>query len=262
MPNWPITGPFGVLLQELSSELYRVGLTLLIHQRSPDEDLGQVFSALTPTAVVAIGEMSKSDVEFAARRGIAVTPFMGSVAHQTDISALKQSEIGELQAQHLLSYGHQSLAYVLPANTTLDWFSLPRLEEAKRVAEAAGADFREVRLPLADADATRDLLIELVRHDVTGVCAYNDEVALALLLEAAGQGLAVPKELSIIGVDDSPLSVLIKPKLTTIGFDLASEAQRLARVLLQHDEDNGAKPVLSSLLAVRDRETVGKPISR
>ena len=257
MPHWPITGPFGEFLQELSSEFYQVGLTMLIHQRSPGEDLGQVFGSLTPTAVVAIGEMTEADVELAARRGISVTPFMGQVPDREDVSGLKQSNIATLQTQFLLDHGHKSLAYVLPANEGLDWFSQPRLQAAVRTAERGGASLTQVRLdPVSDLSAATQLL-GLVNAGVTGVCAYNDEVALALLLAAAEVGVAVPTQLSVIGVDDLPLCVLVKPHLTTIAFDFSTEAKRLARILLGQEAETSPPPA-STILTVRERDSVGR----
>lgn len=255
LPNWPITGPFGVLLQQLSSELHAVGLTMLFHQRSPAEDLAQVFGALTPTAVVAIGELSQAEVDLADRRGIAVTSFMGNVPGREDVATLRQSEIGKFQAEVLIRHGHRSVAYVSPADRTLDWFSKPRLEAAREQVGQAGGRLIHFRVPANDESRVRAWLAQATADGVTGICAYNDEVAFALMMTGADEGLTVPEDISLIGVDDTPFSRLTRPALTTIGFRLAKEAKRLAATITG-TLDGRARPPASTQLALRNRGTV------
>ncbi|MEU0314118.1 LacI family DNA-binding transcriptional regulator [Nocardioides sp. NPDC006273] len=256
MPDWPITGPFGVLLREVSSELNAVGLTMLFHQRSPGEDLTQVFGALTPRAVVAIGELSQAEVDIADRRGIAVTSFMGDVPNREDVSALKQTEIGKLQADALIKHGHTSLAYVSPADRALDWFSTPRLEGARNQLSQAGGRLIHWRLPSGNnGSAVRKWLTQATANGLTGICAYNDEVAFALMMAASAEGLSVPADVSVVGADDSPLSRLTRPALTTIAFRLTKEAQRLAAIVTDSVKEQ-AKPRPSTLLMLKVRESV------
>jgi DNA-binding LacI/PurR family transcriptional regulator len=254
LPNWPITGPFGVLLQELSAELSAVHLTMLLHQRVPGEDLTQVFGSLTPAAVLAIGELSQAEVDLADRRGIAVTSYMGQVPGRTDVSALRQREIGRIQADVLINNGHRFLAYVSPADKRLDWFSTPRLEGARRQLSEAGGRLVHYRLSELNS-AIRNWLARTAAEGLTGICAYNDEVAFALMMAAADEGITVPDDISIVGVDDSPLSRLTRPGLTTLGFDLAPEAKRLATFITgDHGQQDGASS--GTLVTVKNRDTV------
>jgi DNA-binding LacI/PurR family transcriptional regulator len=58
------------------------------------------------------------------------------------------------------------------------------------------------------------------RHEqVTAVCAYNDEVALAVLAGMRRHGLTAPHDLAVIGADDIPAAALTEPPLTTIVAD-------------------------------------------
>jgi DNA-binding LacI/PurR family transcriptional regulator len=50
----------------------------------------------------------------------------------------------------------------------------------------------------------------------TAVLCYNDLAAIGLLAAAAGAGLRVPGELSVIGFDNIPLSAYAVPPLTTL----------------------------------------------
>lgn len=231
LPDWPIGGPFGVLLEELSTELATAGLIMLSHQRRTGEDLSETLAALTPTAIVAMCDLSEDEVDLAARRGIELTTFMGRVPGSTDVASFGQSDIGALQVRALVEHGHSALAYVSPHDRTLDWFSAPRLEGARREARRVGARLMHYRVPKSDHPPIRDWLANPKAKGVTGLCAYNDEVAFSLLMAASDQGVSVPADLSLIGVDDSPISKLTRPTLSSVAFRLSEEAVRLAGIV-------------------------------
>ena len=56
-------------------------------------------------------------------------------------------------------------------------------------------------------------------EQVTAVCAYNDDVALAVLAGMRRHGLTAPCDLAVIGADDIPAASLTEPPLTTIVAD-------------------------------------------
>lgn len=50
----------------------------------------------------------------------------------------------------------------------------------------------------------------------TATLAYNDEVAFGCSIDSRNGGVVVPEELSVVGIDDNPLSKLMVPSLTTV----------------------------------------------
>ena len=66
------------------------------------------------------------------------------------------------------------------------------------------------------------------RHPVTAVCAYNDEIALALLAGIRTLGLQVPSDLAVVGMDDILQAKLAAPPLTTVAVDNPRFAKHLA----------------------------------
>lgn len=50
-------------------------------------------------------------------------------------------------------------------------------------------------------------------------------------MSANDAGLSVPDDLSLLGVDDSYIGRMTRPALSTIAFDLAAEAGRLAGLI-------------------------------
>ena len=63
---------------------------------------------------------------------------------------------------------------------------------------------------------------------MTGICAYNDEVALAVLSGAQHQGLAVPEDLAVIGADNIPAAAVATPALTTVQPDMPALSRYIA----------------------------------
>jgi DNA-binding LacI/PurR family transcriptional regulator len=66
---------------------------------------------------------------------------------------------------------------------------------------------------------------------VTGICAYNDELALALLAGARREGVDVPGRLAVIGVDDIPGAAASLPALTTVRADTPALASYIAETI-------------------------------
>lgn len=72
----------------------------------------------------------------------------------------------------------------------------------------------------------------LGRTDRTGICAYNDETAFAVLAALADLGVAVPDEVVVIGIDGHPLAALCTPSLTTVavGGTSSNAADLVSRI--------------------------------
>ncbi len=79
-----------------------------------------------------------------------------------------------------------------------------------------------------------------VGESVTGVCAYNDETAMAVLAGMNQRGLRSPDDLAVIGVGDLPAAQVSIPPLSTIAFDYAQTGRDLARVVT--DTLDGGSP--------------------
>ena len=67
---------------------------------------------------------------------------------------------------------------------------------------------------------------------VTGVCAFNDNTALAVLAGLRHLGLTAPSVLAVIGIDDTPAAELAAPPLTTVIIDMQAVAKHLARTIV------------------------------
>ncbi|MCK9548652.1 MAG: LacI family transcriptional regulator [Sphaerochaeta sp.] len=64
------------------------------------------------------------------------------------------------------------------------------------------------------------------------IFATNDTIAIGVVKVALQMGLSIPEELSIIGYDDSNLSAIIEPELTTVRIDKEEMGKLAANKLI------------------------------
>ncbi|HEY6814057.1 MAG TPA: LacI family DNA-binding transcriptional regulator [Croceibacterium sp.] len=95
----------------------------------------------------------------------------------------------------------------------------------------------------------------------TAIFASNDEMAAGVMHAARQRGMEVPRDLSIIGFDDTPIAAHIWPPLTTVRWPIATMARAAARKLVTGDEraEEGQSLFLSTLIR---RASVTPPGSR
>jgi len=98
------------------------------------------------------------------------------------------------------------------------------------------------------------LLFSLTKRP-TAIFAFNDIMAIGALSFALENRIEVPKELSIIGVDNISLSGYVTPKLTTVEQPIVEIGRAAAKLLLQRIQETSTsfvQQVLPSKLVVRD----------
>ncbi len=93
----------------------------------------------------------------------------------------------------------------------------------------------------------------------TAIFASNDDMAAAVLSAAQKHNITVPKELSVVGFDDSPIATSIWPCLTTIRQPTLEIAEMATQMLI--DRLNGVSPASNTMKQTMDyqlivRETV------
>lgn len=65
----------------------------------------------------------------------------------------------------------------------------------------------------------------------TACIAITDVVAIGMMNKAEAMGLTLPKELSIIGFDDSPMSAYLRPALSTLRQAIPQTSQTVMDIL-------------------------------
>ncbi|MFJ5965279.1 catabolite control protein A [Bacillus sp. NPDC093026] len=144
--------------------------------------------------------------------------------------------------QLLVEKGHKRIAFVSgPLSEPIN--SVRKLAGYKRALEEAGIAFDD-RL-VAEGDYSYDSGIEAIANLLeqsdrpTAVIAATDEMALGVIHGAQDRGVSIPEDLEIIGFDNTRLSLMVRPQLTTVvqpTYDIGAVAMRLLTKLMNKEQ--------------------------
>jgi DNA-binding LacI/PurR family transcriptional regulator len=234
LPDWPIGPEVGALLGNLSTALARSGLTFVVHPGSrEDRPIAELWKAITPAAVLAFAAFSDDEIDAMRAAGVAlVVALLGRTRQRRRELEVPQQLVGRLQAEHLAGRGHQLLGYALPDDERVRIFAEPRLDGVTEACARLGLAEPVVHTVPLDPAAAEPAVRAWRAGGVTGVCAYNDEVALAVLAGMRRGGLAAPADLAVIGVDDIPAARLAAPALTSVTTDQTAVANHLSATIV------------------------------
>ncbi len=166
--------------------------------------------------------------------------------------------VAVMACQHLIDLGHTRIGMIRTGDTEgTRWSSdVERTRGYREALAAAGIAVRDdyvVTRPLgvsAGAEGIDELLA--LPDPPTAVFAYSDEIALGTLQRLRARGVAVPGDLSVIGVDGHPLAELFG--LTTMVQRVDTQARltgELALRRLREDPRGEASVVLEPELVIR-----------
>jgi len=120
--------------------------------------------------------------------------------------------------RYLLELGHRDIGFILGHPRQID--SAQRYEGFAAALRTAGLPIHPERIKQGQYTYRSGLLAaeELLKADdrPTAIFASNDDMAAGALATAHHLKLDVPRDLSIVGFDDTPLASTIWPQLTTI----------------------------------------------
>ena len=165
--------------------------------------------------------------------------------------SVDQAAGARLAVAALADAGHTRIAHLAgPA----DWL------EAESRADGYAAELAARGLPIGpviagdwSAGSGYAAVPALRAAGVTAVFAANDQMALGLLGGLQEAGLAVPRDLSIVGFDDVPDAAYYWPRLTTVRQDFDELARRaVAAVLGAADTEASDLAPVAPELVVRD----------
>ncbi|WP_162794154.1 LacI family DNA-binding transcriptional regulator [Streptomyces paludis] len=246
---------FGGNLQDiygaLTDELAKRGLALVLRLSTHGAaSLDRLVIGLKPRAILSLTPFPEEDRRLLESRGVeAIDP---NTASHPDVN----SEIGRLQARHLIDLGHRRLAYAHVRDVRGDTFGGPREREFVNECRARGIESPRILTLGINAE---DAVAALDQLDSPGfaVGCYNDDVATALLHAASLRRWRVPEDLALIGMDHTPLSRLTHPPLTTIEYDTTRVAEVNVQSVLSRLDKAGfvEEPVEVRLRLVKGKTT-------
>ena len=163
--------------------------------------------------------------------------FVGARSHDENVCSisLDDEKVAYEATQHLISLGHKRIALV--TGPMEEDCSQDRLVGFQRALNEAGISFDQSLMFEGDWSATSgsEALADFVKKGnlPTAVFAQNDRMAMGVMRAARDANLKVPDQLSVIGVDDMPLSSYFDPPLTTMRQDMPLIGQEAIRKLIE-----------------------------
>ena len=243
-----IANPFyAEIAEEIERTAWHHGYQLILSNTFRDPSLGQEqLKALSLRWVDGLlimgGSLPVTDLLAATHSGQQRLPMVLCIPCEeertTDLSMvdLDYWYAGELAAQHLVSLGHRRLAVIAeyPGHA-------PRLAGFRATLVASGIDLPSAAIQHGDStvqsgyQATRALLA--LPAPPTALFATNDLMALGAMEAALDEGLTLPDDLSVVGLDDIMIGAHMHPPLTTIATPRHELAKQAVELLLRHIDD-------------------------
>ncbi len=155
-------------------------------------------------------------------------------------------EIGRKSARYLLELGHRRI--LLLGNR-------PGCAEAfKQELENKAECYQIPHETSFNGGRTAVQMMLEKKLKVSAIFAYNDDNAAGVLYEANRQGIKIPNELSVIGVNDSKIAEMTFPLLTTMAQPHFEQGKRGAELLLKliNGDDDCSDIILSPALVERE----------
>jgi LacI family transcriptional regulator len=154
-------------------------------------------------------------------------------------SVLTDAEHGLRQAlEYLRVLGHEHVAYV--QGSQYSWSNTQRVAAMRRLCEENDLALTLVPWQAESIAGGNAAAASVVASGATAVIGHNDLVAVGLVQGAAQLGLAVPDDLSVVGIDDTSMAQVATPALTSIQVP-ASRAGVLSIDML-HRAMSGEEP--------------------
>ncbi|MDX3933897.1 LacI family DNA-binding transcriptional regulator [Stenotrophomonas sp.] len=273
------TNPSGAYLRELLVGLLRVAssaaIQLVIHywdnfdpeaERSAARALGgRVDGVILPPPLCE----SQAAVTELVNAGIPVVA-IASGHLRDDLSCVRIDDFhaGKEMAEHLIQHGHRRIGFIrgrsdLSASARrYDGFATA-LHEAGLQVEPGLVEQGDYTYRSGLAAAEK-LLSQ--RRPPTAIFASNDDMAAAAISVAHRRGLEVPRDLSVVGFDDTSAATTVWPELTTLHQPIAAMADAAIDILLRTIRRKGddtrvlTDHVMPHRLVVRD--SVARPPKR
>jgi DNA-binding LacI/PurR family transcriptional regulator len=250
---------FVELLDGLNSLLDARGLHMLLADghlnRRLGEDLTRMFTDLRVDGLVAVGTLPAQQVRRStpARLPTVVAGAREPVLPHADVVANDDEHGARLATEHLVGLGHRHIAHIAGPGMVGElrrrgFEAVIREHGLTGTAVVERGDLTEE----GGYRATVRLLSAAERP--TAVFAFNDIACVGALSAAEELGLRVPRDLSLVGYDNTYLARLRHLWLTTVDAAGHDVGRRAAQCLLDRIDDpvRPARAVLSTpVLEVR-----------
>ncbi|WP_097259260.1 LacI family DNA-binding transcriptional regulator [Streptomyces sp. Ag109_G2-15] len=256
------------LIEGIYPEAERLGYDVLLSATAPGRSEAKAVEALLShrcEALILLGpDAEAAYLDDIGHRAVTVSVSRRVPGARVDFVHSAEGKGVRQAMEHLVELGHRRIVHV-------DGGRGPGSAERRRAYRAAmrrhGLESEQRVIP---GDHTEQAGIEtghllLAERDrglalPTAILAGNDRCAMGVLMALTRAGVEVPRDVSVVGYDDSHLSHLMPIGLTTVRQDATLMAEHAVRFAVERLENPGLEPreaVLDPKLVVRG--TSGPP---
>jgi DNA-binding LacI/PurR family transcriptional regulator len=149
--------------------------------------------------------------------------------------------VAKMLVRYLVELGHRRIAHLRgPANRRA---AEDRLRGYRSALEGYGLAYRDDYVKAVDFMALPEaehstLALLNVSPQPTAIIAANDTVAATAQRTVQRQGLRVPQDISIVGIDDQPFCTCLNPALTTVQLPIVEAGKHAIQMLLDRISGN------------------------
>ena len=160
---------------------------------------------------------------------------------------------------HLVALGHRRIGHIKghPAHGASRW----RLAGYRAGLKRAGIAYDPTLVVAGEffydsGFAAANRLLDLAQPP-TAIFAANDDMAAGAICAICERGLSVPRDVSVCGFDDTPISRHIYPALTTVRQPMREMGRLAAAELLKVVRERGAGGIVEVPYALEIRRSTG-----
>ena len=269
-------------LGAIAGELAPTGMALTLLSSTAVGDMVPARDVPMDAALVYSCDPDMTAVDWLTRRGLPLV-FVDQEQEQ-GVTSINVDDRGGARAaaEHVVDLGHTRVGVMIAALGGPVGYLADPVEDSKQtkfisrerllgyldvLAPAGIAPLVHRQLGSDDREAFVAALDMLQRDDrPTAILCFSDVIASGVMGAADKLGLDVPRDLSVVGFDDSPLARRLRPQLTTVRQDVAEKgrlsAAELTRVLQARragTKTRARHTVLPTELVVRDSTAPPRP---
>ncbi|PJW16516.1 LacI family transcriptional regulator [Geobacillus stearothermophilus] len=145
-------------------------------------------------------------------------------------------EGARLATRHLYEVGCRRIAHIQGPNHVVN--AMERFRGYQDEMRALGLGDRQLVIQgnYQLKQAKEAVMAALAEHDMDGIFAGNDAMAVGALKAVQQCGLRVPDDIAIIGYDGIPLTEMTTPELSTVSQPIYEMGAMAARILIKQIE--------------------------
>lgn len=226
---------FGSILFEAEQGAQKAGKKLLVvNSKNSEQGEKEALATLAAQRCDAILLYSRhlSEVQLLELQQQYPSPLviLNRLLHHPQLHSfgLDQTQIAQLAMQHLLNLGHRHIACI----------TSPLVSETGKIRYQVyqqALDEQGIKLDLSwtvEGDNTLlggyQAMQQLLKRDIsiTAVFACNDDMALGAMRAMHEHGINVPKQVSLIGIDNEPAAAFAIPSLSSVSLPIGELTQQ------------------------------------